>query len=885
MPNRVALFASALIAAAAAFSSARAQPGGLDPAGRPRKHLRAVRNSGAVPRLDGRLSEPAWSQAEFVGDFLQKEPDEGAPPTEATEAGFLYDDEALWIGARMHSAAPTAIPKLVSRRDEPGNTERIIVTLDTYRDRRTAYSFALSVTGVRSDYYHPGDDEFWRDHSYDPVWEGRTHVDSTGWTAEIRIPFSQLRFNDAPQQVWGVTLNRWIPARNEDVFWVYVPRNTKGWSSYFGDLTGLEGIRPSRRLELLPYSAGDAVLADGVPDDDPFRSDTDFDGRAGADLKMGLGPNLTLDGTVNPDFGQVEADPAEINLTQFETFFEERRPFFIEGSQLLVGNGPGYFYSRRIGAPPPGGAAGRFVDRPKDTTILGAAKLTGRLASGLSLGALAALTDREFARTAGSAGGPQDRVEIAPRTGWGAARLQQEFGRSRSTLGLSLTGVSRALRAGQPLGDALNRHAYSGGADWLLRFRGGDYEVRGFAGLSWVDGSAADIRRLQTAPARYFQRPDAGHVDVDSTRTSLGGWTAMLRAERVGGAHWLWGGGVSAESPEFELNDAGQLQSADDIEGWAQIHYRETTPGRILRNYDVILTTDADLNFGGVRAATGIYLEGQCTWRNFTRNYVELIRAFGGLSDDHLRGGPLFRFPGSWSAWMEYGGNFASTTEWEVASGYTRNDLGGWSWQLQAEYGRRLGDRLEAALAPSYVHSTAKRQYVTALAGGPEATFGQRYVLAQLDASTLRLQLRATYAFSPDLTLEAYAEPFASTGRWDDFGELRAARSNDLRYYGTEGTRLERAPNDDLTIIDGPDTLFIPGREYRGDFEALSFRSSFVLRWEWRRGSTLFFIWQADRADFQPSRRLARPGDLWDALTARGADLLAVKATYWFAVD
>ena len=885
MRIRAAVLGTALLAAAAAFSNARAQPGDLDPAGRPRKQLRAVRMTGESPRLDGRLTEPVWGQAEFVSDFLQKEPNEGAPPTEATEIGFLYDDEALFIGARVHSADPKSIRKLVGRRDEPGNTERIIVTLDTYHDRRTAYSFALSVTGVRSDYYHPGDDEFWRDHSYDPVWEGRTHVDSTGWTAEIRIPFSQLRFNDAEQQVWGVTLNRYTPARNEDVFWVYVPRTSKGWSSHFGDLVGLEGIRPPRRIELLPYVAGDVAFTDGVPENDPFRSGTDFEGRAGADLKMGIGPNLTLDGTINPDFGQVEADPAEINLTQFETFFEERRPFFIEGSQLLAGSGPGYFYSRRIGAPPPGQASGSFVDRPKDTTILGAAKLTGRLASGLSVGALAAFTDREYARTADSSGGAQDRVEIAPRAGWGVARLQQEFGRERSTVGLSLTGVSRALEAGDPLGDVLNRHAYSGGADWLLRFRGGEYQFSGFAGFSRVDGSAADIRRVQTAPARYFQRPDAGHVSLDSTRTALDGWTAALRAERVGGAHWLWGGGVSAESPEFELNDAGQLTSADDVNGWTQGRYRETNPGRVFRNYNVVLTTDAGMNFGGVRQYTGVYLEGDCTWRNFMRNYVEVTYGFGGLSDDHLRGGPLFRNPTIWSSWIELGGNHASTTQWEVATGYAHNDLGGWQWQLQGEYGRRFGDRLEASLEPSYMRTTARRQYVATRDGGSDATFGKRYVLAQLDQSTARLQIRATYAFTPDLTLEAYAEPFASTGRWDDFGELRAARTNDLLYYGTEGTTIERAPNDDLTITAGADTLFISHEEYRGDFKALSYRSSFVLRWEWRRGSTLFFIWQADRADFVQSSELVHPGDLWDAFTAQGGDLLAVKATYWFPVD
>jgi Domain of unknown function (DUF5916) len=886
MRRRGVIVGGGLLAACLLASSAHAQPPpsphGEQP---PRKVIHAIRIRGASPRLDGHLDDPAWRDVPFVSDFLQKEPTEGAPPLERTEVGFLYDDRALWIAARMYSDHPETIRRLVSRRDQPGNTERIIISLDTYCDRRTAYSFALSVTGVRSDYYHPGDDEFWRDRSYDPVWEGRTASDSTGWTAEIRIPFSQLRFNDVPEQVWGVNLNRWVPLRNEDDFWIFVPRNTKGWASHFGDLVGIEGIHPSRRLEILPYVAGDAALSNDVAAGDPFRSTSDSEGRAGADLKMGLGPNLTLDGTVNPDFGQVEADPAQINLTQFETIFDERRPFFIEGSQVLRGDGPAYFYSRRIGAPPPGDASGDFVERPKDTTILGAAKLTGRLASGLSIGGLAALTDREYARVYDTATGITDRTAIAPRTGWGVVRLQQEFGAARSTVGASFTGVSRDLSSGNDLADLLNRHAYSGGGDWNLRFHGGDYEVAGFAGFSYVDGNPADILGIQTSSARYYQRPDAGHVHVDSTRTALGGWTTALRAERVGGARWLWGSGLTLESPGFELNDAGLLQSSDDIDGWAQLHYRETQPGPVFRDYDIRLTTDGGLNFGGVRKSTSFYLEGESTWKNFLHTYVSGIRGLGGLSDDHTRGGPLFLIPGFWSTDVSLNNNFAATTRWTAGAGYVRNDLAGWGSYVEGSYTRRVGDRLEASLLPSYSRSLAKRQYVDALAGGPPETFGTRYVFAQLEESTLRLQIRATYAFTPDLTLEAYAEPFSSTGRWDRFGELRGARTNDLRYYGQEGTTITRAPNDDLTITDGPDTLFISHDDYLGDFEGLSFRSSLVLRWEWRRGSTFYFIWQADRSDFVQSRELVRPGDLWNSLSSPGTDVLAVKATYWFAAD
>lgn len=849
------------------------------------KRARAARIHGSAPRLDGRLDDPAWRAAEFISDFVQKEPVQGAPPGDLTEVAFLYDDGALYMGARMHSHDTSAIRGLVGRRDEPGNTERIILTLDTYHDRRTAYSFSISSTGVRSDYYHPTDNEYDRDHSWDPVWEARVAADSLGWTAEVRIPLSQLRFNRTTQQVWGLNLNRWVPQRNEDIFWIYVPRDESGWSSRIGELTGIEGVRPSRRIELLPYATGSGTFDDSVEDADPFRDPADFEGRIGTDLKMGLGPNLTLDGTINPDFGQVEADPAVINLTQFETVFDERRPFFIEGSQLLGGQGPTYYYSRRIGAAPNGPASGDYVDRPSTTTILGAAKVTGRLASGLSLGGLAACTDREYAKTYDATTQVKDRTLVAPRVGYGMARLQQEFGAARSTLGVSLTGVSRDLQAGDALAGRLSRHAYTGGTDWLLRFDHGNYELGGWAGFSWVEGDPDAMLRLQRSSAHYFQRPDAGHVEVDPARTALGGWTTNLNFARRGGSHWLGSAAVNLESPGFELNDLGQLSSADDIDSYVQLRYRETEPGRVFRDYDLRLTYEDDFNFGGVRRYHGGWLDTDWTWSNFHHTYAGLGVDIGGFNDDQTRGGPLFRSALGWGGAVSHRNNFASTTNWTVTASYWHNELDSFSSELEGSIEGRVGRRLELSVAPGYERLSTARQYVTTRPGGPEATFGTRYIFARIDRSELRLQLRANYSFTPDLGLEVYAEPFAGSGHYYDFGELRAGRSNELRLYGTEGTTIARDEDDNLTITDGPDTLYIPQGEYPGDFLGLSYRSNVVLRWEWRRGSTLYLIWQKNREEGIQSSRFVRAGDLWDAFTAPGPDVLAMKLTYWLPVD
>jgi hypothetical protein len=326
----------------------------------------------------------------------------------------------------------------------------------------------------------------------------------------------------------------------------------------------------------------------------------------------------------------VDADPAEINLTQLRPF-SRAPPFFIEGSQLLSGNGPGYFYWRRIGAPPPGPAFGDFVDRPKPRPFP-RLRTHGRLASGTSIGGLAALTDREYATSYSQASGATDRIRIAPRTGWGVLRLQQEFGASKSTAGLSLTAVSRALEAGDPLANRLSRHAYSGGGDALLRFRGGMYEISSSAGFSWVEGTPTAMQRLQLSSARYYQRPDAGHVQFDPTRTSLPGWTANASVEKKGGSNWLWGAGTNIESPGFELNDAGSLQSADDIDNWAMLRYRRTRPGAVFRDYDLRLYGFSDYNFGGVNKGLSSFLETHWTWKNFLRSYVGINRRFDSQS-------------------------------------------------------------------------------------------------------------------------------------------------------------------------------------------------------------------------------------------------------------
>ena len=845
-----------------------------------RPEARAVRVGGAAPEVDGRLDEAAWAQAPAVTGFRQKVPDEGAPASERTELRILYDDHALYIGARMHSARPGSIQAPVGRRDQGGEADQLLVSLDTWLDRRTAWTFGVTAAGVRLDSYHPSDTEDLQDSSFDPVWEAKTRVDSAGWTAEMRIPFSQLRFNRGASQRWGMNARRVVPARNEESYWIQIPRSVTAWASRFGDLAGLERIPSTRRIELTPYLATGLVVPSHREAGNPFTDGSERTLRGGADLKAGLGPNLTFQATANPDFGQVELDPAEVNLTAFESFFPERRPFFVEGSQLLDGGGQAYFYSRRIGAAPRGPAPGTFVDRPDYTTILGAAKVTGRLPGGLSVGALTALTGRAQARTYDPATDAFGRVEVEPLTAYGVGRLQQQFGRLGSTAGVIFTGVRRDLPADDGLARLLNREAVAVAADWNLRLRGGEYALRGSLGFSRIAGDSAAILRQQLSSARYFQRPDASYVEVRPGRTALSGMAGGLGLARINGRHWLWEASVDFTSPGFELNDAGRLVTADDVTGNAALRYRENSPGPVLRSYMVSLASPNTWNFGGVRTYSSVRAEAVATWKNFwTSTFTAFVEPHS-QSDALTRGGPLMQTPVQWAAIGQVANPASAPTRWNARIYYGAAEDGGPTYRVSGGVSIRPGPRWQLALEPNYVSFGFARQYVAVRPNGPESTFGSRYVFSHLGLTEFRVRTRLNYAVRPDLTLETVVEPYASSARFTRFGELVAARSGRLRRYGTDGTTLEPQADGSLQVTDGGTSFTLPYL----DFNVRSLRGSAVLRWEWARGSTLFVVWQQDRLRRTPGGERIRPWSLGESLGTDGDNYLVVKATYWLGV-
>lgn len=840
------------------------------------KRIDAIRSGEEEVVVDGRLAEDIWARARFVEDFRQKMPVEGGMPTDRTQIAVAYDENALYVAARMHASDLGMIRSTMTRRDNSGSSERIIVALDPYRNRRTAYSFSITAAGVRTDYYHRGDTEFDRDYSFDAVWEGDATIDSAGWSAEFRIPFSQLRFNDHPRQVWGVNINRFIPDRNEDLYWVMIPRSESGWASRFGELHGLDGIRSTASVELLPYVAFRAIPEEPRP----FSAGGAF--RGGLDARLGIGSVLTLNGAINPDFGQIEADPSSINLTAFETFYEERRPLFVHGSGFFNAQGPRYFYSRRIGAPPRVPVSERSAEPyPQSTAILGAMRLTGRTYEGLSIGALAAVTGSERLSVFDSIAHPVER-RIQPVTGYGVVRLGQEIG-DGGTLGLIATSVVREGGEGDPDMAVLSRSAFAASLDCDLRPWGREYAVSAHLGGSLVLGSTDAITRLQKSSTRYFQRPDATAARLDTSRTSFVGYTAGLSIERLEGDHWLWSAFVSAESPGLELNDLGSLSSADDIDAGGEVIYRETTPGSWFREYSVSIGPYAGLNFEGARLYSGVSASYQVTLPNFWTSSITLYYDGPGQSDNLTRGGPLMATPsgGGFAIYVDNG--FSNRTSWSMRTAAGGNSAQGYYWRIGGSVGTIVADRIDLAVEVTGDRQVDARQYLMDVADGGEATFGRRYVFSTSDLRTLRLGLRAAYAITPDLSIEGYAEAFSGGVGYHGIGELARAGSGEIIDYAASGiARVEHNRFSGFTVAP------VGGDEFEAaasDFVSSSLRTNIVVRWEPLVGTTAYLVFQQNRFVLANGRSTSVARDLFAALAdGYGQSIVALKISYWIPI-
>ena len=866
--------------------------------------------------VDGRLDEEAWAAIRPIRGFVQGEPVEGIPAEEDTEVRMIIDNEAIYIAARMFDSNPEEIPAQLVRRDEPGAFDWFAVSLDPNLDGRTGYHFMVSAAGVQTDQYLYDDDR--ADRAWDAVWQSEVQIDSLGWTAELRIPLSQIRYESSPDaQTWGVNFSRQREETNERSYFALQSRMRDGRVSQFGRLEGVRAAQASRRLEVRPYVLG-SLHRGPAATGDPFFNGQSSTARTGADVSVGIGSAFSLDATIAPDFGQVEADPAVINLSAFETFQQERRPFFVEDAQIfdfgLSGRRNSLFYSRRIGRSPHGRApaGANFSEVPDAATILGAAKITGRISSGLSMGALAAVTRAESGAALFVEGGRVESFLVEPRSEFGVLRVQQDFNDGMSQVGGIVTGMNRELPEDGSF-DFLPGQAFTMGLQAEHQWDNRTWRLSGFLAGSHVRGDSTAMVRTKRASNHFFQRPDAIRQRVDSTATSLSGGEWRLRLDKQNGKHWTGGLWIGQVTDGFEVNDLGFSQSREKLDGGLRLSYRQIEPGDLFRNYGVSLWSFHNFSHDALEAPGSLsswqqaYTSGQLslnargTFHNFWGTNLNIGFSPDTYSRTATRGGPIMKSPGQWSLQTGFNTDSRKAVSFQGDASWSGDRAGrGAERSFSGEVSFRPNPQLQIEVGPRVRVQTTAAQYVARLSDlgalAWEPTFGDRYIFGELDRTTVSMQTRVNWTFSPTLSLQLFAQPLLSAGDYTRYRQLAEAGSFRFKDFqeggfapaegsaGCAGGTICTEVRDDGGRIRHLD-LSGDGRadaSFRDrDFSVRSLVGNAVVRWEYRPGSTLFLVWQREQAgrssvgDFDLGRDL---GELWNV---PAENRFMVKINYW----
>jgi hypothetical protein len=857
---------------------------------RPVRVLHAVQVAGKIA-LDGLLNDETWLNAPRESDFTQRDPDEGKEASERTEMRVAYDSQAIYVGITLFDSEPHKIVRQLSRRDNVFDCDMFAIQLSPHHDGLTGAVFQISAAGVQRDGIISNDTFI--DWSWDGVWESAVRLDEEGWSAELRIPFSQLRFPASKRHIWGVNATRFIYRKNESVWLHLVRKNESGVASRMENLDGIDGLEGKKHLDLMPYVAGRSEFIEPQSKNDPFNDGSRQSGTAGIDIKYGVTSNFTLDATINPDFGQVEVDPAIVNLSAFETYYPEKRPFFLEGANIFSNFGrigsnnfwgfnrqePNLFYTRRIGRFPQGYASGDYVDSPTATTILGAGKFTGKTRDGWTLGLVEAVTAREYADAVED--GQRSTAEVEPLTNYLVGRVLRE--KNRFGFGLLATGVERDLR--QPeLRDLLPERAYVGGVDgyYYLDSRK-DWVVHGrFAG-SWVNGSASAIDRLEQSPQHYFQRPDADHVTLHPGATSMQGWSGSVNLNRQSGNVTLntslWG-----TSPGFESNDLG-FQTGGDIAGaHAVVHWKKPNPDRFTRNRFLYVGKWWTWNYAEQLQGDGwnaqAYFQTLNYWSFYT--YGAIRRQ---VQDDRLtRGGPIALRPGT--RFFGTGVNSDSRKKISFSSevNYGWTDAGGWEAFGYLGVNFKPTSSLTISTGPLISRSRGTSQYVNTVTDSTAVnTYGSRYVFADIDQFETAMTTRINWILSPKMSLQVYIQPLISVGDYWDYKELARPNTYSFLRYGYDIGSISSDPNHLYTAdpdVDGPAPPFTFADP---DFNFKFLQVNAIFRWEWRIGSTLYFVWTQNRQDFSNPGQFSAWRDIGNLFSAPAGDVFLVRLAYWIS--
>jgi len=841
------------------------------------------------PTIDGFLEDTGWGIVDWTGDYIENQPDENTPPSYQTKFKIVYDQKFLYIGVRCYDAEPDKIVERLSRRDG-FEGDWVEFNIDSYHDLRTAFSFTITAAGVKGDEFISNNGDNW-DGSWNPIWYTKTNIDEEGWTAELKIPLSQLKFGKSKNQVWGLQSTRRFFRAEERSLWQRRPQDAAGWVSEFGELHGLKNLEPQKQLEIQPYTVTNLETFEPETGN-PFRDGSEEDVTVGLDAKIGITNDLTLDLTINPDFGQVEADPSAIALDGFQIFFQEQRPFFVENKNIFdyrvsasqAGNTFGFdnvFYSRRIGRSPQGSpntADGEYVEQPENTEILGAAKFSGKTDNGWSIGVLESITSRKFATIDNN--GEQRREIVEPLTNYFVGRLQKDFNNRNTFIGGIFTATNRDRLTENV--DFLHDAAYSGGLDFKHQWNNRDWYLGGNLILSHVEGSAEAIQGTQESITHLFQRVDADHVNVDAEQTSLTGTSGNLQLGKIGNGHWRFESGATWRSTELELNDIGFQRQADDIRHYTWVGYRTLKPDSTFRrvgiNYNHWSVWDFGGNHNNLRFNTNAWANFKNNWFvNAGFNYAPIQ-----YSNFALRGGPRLRQANEVGFWNGINTDSRKKVRFNA---FHRGSWGGEdsynSYSIEAGVVYQPFNALRVSAFPEYSINNDKLQFIDNL----DVNGNPVYLNGEIAQRTLSMSFRLNYTINPNLTVQYWGQPFISTGRYSNFKNVTNATASQFV------DRFDQFSSDQLSFAAGSYTV---DEDLDGitdfsfddpDFSFVQFRSNLVVRWEYIPGSEIFLVWSQDISQSgSPDESLLRGLNNNIFNGDRPQNIFLIKATYRFVL-
>lgn len=839
--------------------------------------------TGEAPVIDGKLDEPVWEQVNWGTDFIQSKPYERADPSAETAFKILYDNNNLYVAIRAFDTAPDSIVRRMARRDNIDG-DYVEIQFDSYFDHRTAFIFAVNAAGVKIDYLLSQDGSK-QDYTWDPIWYVKTNIDESGWIAEMQIPLSQLRFTRKEKHRWGLQVSRYFYRKVETSLWQFIPQEASGWVSRFGLLTGITDITPRRQFDIFPYVVTSAEIFEEQPEN-PYASGHTYNLNAGIDGKLGVTNDLTMDFTINPDFGQVEADPSVVNLTTFETYYDEKRPFFIEGRNILnyslttSENGAGnenLFYSRRIGRAPqyiPKTGEDEYIKMPGYTPILAAIKLTGKTRDGLSVGFMQATTAEQKASI--SHMGEETHPIVEPLTSYTVARLQKDYNMGNTIVGGMITSTFRNLTDSSLY--FLHKNAVSGGVDFAHYWKGRSRFVAAKLFFSQVTGEPEALLRTQRSSVHYFQRPDAHHLTLDPDRTKLLGHGGGLEAGKIGG-RLTFGASLNWRSPGLELNDIGFVINADEIAQKLHVGYRIWDPFSIFRNIDFNAQQFYTVDFSGKNIDKGISIRTRTqfinNWALSLGSNIQLER----FSNYFLRGGPSMILPGVMSnnitlmtdrrKSLVLGTTVSHSKDFEGRDRTQR-------YSFSATY--HPSKAIKISVDPSWSRSQNHLQYVTQISSSGEA----RYIHGLMNQETSSLSVRINYSITPDLSVQYYGQPFISSGKYSDYKYITnpAAKNYSGRFapYADENILFDDTEKQYL-IDEDNDGIYDYGFR-KPDFNALFFNSNLVIRWEYLPGSTLFVVWTQSRNEFASNGYLSINDNFENLFNIYPYNVFLIKMSY-----